>query len=70
MESKSPGQEAAFRKGVEVANQKLAELRTGKFPQFTLFPVLKRIDAGNAFAASTAVLFKFMKRHLLTIVSK
>ncbi len=54
MESKSPGQEAAFRKGVEVANQKLAELRTGKFPQFTLFPVLKRIDAGNAFAASTA----------------
>ncbi len=54
LEGANPGQERAFRKGVQAANQKLSELRFGQSPQITLHPVLKHIEAGNAYAAAAA----------------
>ncbi len=60
LEGANPGQERAFRKGVQAANQKLSELRFGQSPQITLHPVLKHIEAGNAYAAAAAGKFLFI----------
>uniref|UniRef100_A0A5K3FIN3 Lig_chan-Glu_bd domain-containing protein n=1 Tax=Mesocestoides corti TaxID=53468 RepID=A0A5K3FIN3_MESCO len=54
LEGTHAGQETALRKGVQRANQNLAELRLHAPLKITLHPILKRIEEGSAFAASEA----------------
>ncbi|VDK78032.1 unnamed protein product [Dibothriocephalus latus] len=54
IEGESQSWALAFQKATEAANQTLAELLTGRPHQVRLVPVLKHIEAGNAFAATKA----------------
>ncbi|BHF69063.1 hypothetical protein SprV_0301210400 [Sparganum proliferum] len=54
IEGESQSWALAFQKATEAANQTLAELMVGQPHKLRLVPVLKRIETGNAFAATKA----------------
>ncbi|BHF69064.1 hypothetical protein SprV_0301210500 [Sparganum proliferum] len=54
IEGQSEGQTTVIQKAITAANRKLNELLNGQSHQVTLVPLIKRISARNAFAATKA----------------
>uniref|UniRef100_A0A0X3NGZ5 Glutamate receptor ionotropic, kainate 2 n=1 Tax=Schistocephalus solidus TaxID=70667 RepID=A0A0X3NGZ5_SCHSO len=67
IEGESQSWALAFQKATEAANQTLADLLAGQPHQVRLVPLLKRIEVGNAFAATKAAC-ELLKEPVVAII--